>query len=144
MKSKIILENLKETMLFGQKLALKCSGGDIFSINGPLGAGKTSLVQGMAKGLGVKETVNSPTFNIIKIYKFKNLKSSIQKFIHIDAYRLKSSQELLDLGIEEIFISKNSLILIEWGDKVKEILPKNTKNIRIDYFKNNQRILYLS
>lgn len=140
---KIVLKDLKETLVYGKKVAKNSRGGDILALSGPLGAGKTSLAQGVAKGLGLKQKINSPTFNIIKIYLVKN-NIKIKEFIHIDAYRLKSSQELLFLGIEDIFNKKDVLILIEWSEKIKDILPTKTKFIKIDYYnKRKERIIFV-
>ncbi len=143
MKKKIILKNLEDTLSFGKKLALACKNKEIFAVSGPLGAGKTSLAQGLASGLGIKAKINSPTFNIIKVYSVNNHKS-IKEFIHIDAYRLKSSKELLSLGIDEYFLADNNIIYIEWADKIKEIIPKSAVNIKLDFYKEKEaRVIYL-
>ncbi len=142
MKKKIVLKNLEDTMSFGKSLALSCFGGEIFAVSGPLGSGKTSLAQGFARGFKIRNRVNSPTFNIIKIYKVVN-NQSIKEFVHIDAYRLKSSIELLSLGVEDFFNSKESVVFIEWADKIEDILPAKAKKIKIDYFKNKSaRLIY--
>jgi len=103
-----------------------------------LGAGKTTFTQYLAKALGVKQTVNSPTFNIIKIYKIKNQKSEIRNLVHIDAYRLHSPQELTALGIEEYFNDERTVTVIEWADKVKPILPKNSIFIKFKLSKSGR------
>ncbi len=140
---KIRLKDLAETLAYGEKLAKHSQGGDILALNGPLGSGKTSLAQGIAKGLNIKERINSPTFNIIKIYLVKG-DNKIKEFIHIDAYRLKSSQELLSLGIEDIFNRKDVIVLIEWSEKIKDILPTKARIIKIDYYnKNKERIIFV-
>lgn len=122
-------KNYQETFNLGKSLAIKCQGGEIFALNGPLGAGKTVFAQGLAQGLGIKDTVNSPTFNIIKIYPVKN-NSLVKEFVHIDAYRLKSSLELQALGVDEMFHDPLNIILVEWAEKIKDILP--SKYIKID------------
>lgn len=120
----------RETFDFGLILAKKLKGGEVLALSGDLGAGKTKLLQGLAKGLGVKGRVNSPTFNILKLYKvYRNPK--VKLFCHIDAYRLSSGKSLLSLGIEEYFLNKKAVTAIEWAEKVKKILPKKTKVIRI-------------
>ena len=100
------------------------SGGDVIGLIGPLGAGKTTFTQCLAKQLGVTKPVNSPTFNIVKIYQTNH--SQIKKLIHIDAYRLSSGQELEFLGVEEYFVDNSALTIIEWADKVMDILPSKT------------------
>jgi len=143
MEKKIILKDLKDTIELGKSLALKCSGKEIFAVSGSLGSGKTSLAQGISLGLGIKAKVNSPTFNIIKVYPVDN-HNTIKEFIHIDAYRLKSSNELLSLGINEYFLADNNIIYIEWADKIEEIIPKFAKRIKLDFYKNkDERIIYL-
>jgi tRNA threonylcarbamoyladenosine biosynthesis protein TsaE len=134
---KMISHSEKETMDFGKKLGQACRGGEVFALFGELGAGKTKLVQGLAKGLGVQGRVNSPTFNILKIYKMKRQVGHIKQsgrpkfFCHIDAYRLKSGKDLAALGVKEFFNSPETVTAIEWAERVKGILPKGVKIIRI-------------
>lgn len=97
----------------------------VCGLYGNLGAGKTSFTQAVAKELGVSENITSPTFVIEKIYELENKKFT--HLIHIDAYRLESSQELLSLGWEKIIDDKNNLILIEWPEKVADIMPEHIK-----------------
>lgn len=144
MKKKIILKDLNETLKFGKKLALSCFAEDILAVSGPLGSGKTSLAQGLALGFNIKEKINSPTFNIIKIYPVKEHKT-IKEFIHVDAYRLKSSRELISLGISDYFLADDNLIYIEWAEKINDIIPKRAKKIKLNYCnEKKQRLIYLS
>lgn len=138
--NKIIVKNIEETMTFAVKLSSNLKNGDILAVSGNLGVGKTSLAQALAKSFGVKEKVSSPTFNIIKVYQINN--NRINKFIHIDAYRLKSSEELLSIGIDDYFKENDSIIFIEWPEKIKDILPERTKTIKMEYLNNNQRIIF--
>ncbi len=135
---KIITTSEKETFDLAKKLAKDFKGGEIIGLTGNLGAGKTVFTKGIAKRLGINENINSPTFVIMKIYNtnFKNIKL----LIHIDAYRLKSSEELKAIGIDEYFNRSDVVMVIEWAEKIKKILPQNTKfiNIKID---NNKRII---
>ncbi len=142
MRKKIILKNLNDTLDFGMKLALSCKSKEIFAVSGPLGSGKTSLAQGIARGLNIKTKINSPTFNIIKTYSVIGHKI-IKEFVHIDAYRLKSSDELLFLGIDEYFLANDNIVYIEWASKIEEIIPKFAKKIRLDFSETKQRrIIY--
>lgn len=109
----------------------------IFAFSGDLGAGKTTLSQSIAQELGVKENVISPTFVIMKSYKINH--SDFEQLIHIDAYRLNSSRELEILGWQEIISNPKNLIIIEWPEKVADILPKNTKNIKLSHISENER-----
>lgn len=129
---KIISKNLKETEKivrnFVEKEFLKNKDGAlVVGLYGDLGSGKTAFTQAVAKCLGVKETITSPTFVIEKIYKLKN--KNFDHLIHIDAYRLKSGDELLHLGWEEIAKNPKNIIFIEWPERVAEILPNNIKKI---------------
>ncbi|MCH7551937.1 tRNA (adenosine(37)-N6)-threonylcarbamoyltransferase complex ATPase subunit type 1 TsaE [Patescibacteria group bacterium] len=96
-------------------------GAFVLALKGELGAGKTSFVQGLAKGLGVKGNVLSPTFLIVKSYKL----SRQRMFYHIDCYRLKSAKELLQLEWKEIIQNPNNIVAVEWADHVKSIIPKH-------------------
>ncbi|MCX6795008.1 MAG: tRNA (adenosine(37)-N6)-threonylcarbamoyltransferase complex ATPase subunit type 1 TsaE [Candidatus Falkowbacteria bacterium] len=138
---KTITKNETETFNLGQKLGEKCRGGEVFALIGELGAGKTKLLQGLAQGLGVKAKVNSPTFNIMKVYPIKRADANrkLKIFCHIDAYRLKSAQDLISLGVEEFFNSPDTVTAIEWGEKVKEIWPKKATVIKIKMLGKNTR-----
>ncbi|MEQ1500145.1 MAG: tRNA (adenosine(37)-N6)-threonylcarbamoyltransferase complex ATPase subunit type 1 TsaE [Parcubacteria group bacterium] len=97
----------------------------VVGLYGNLGAGKTTFTQALAKCVGVSDNVTSPTFVIEKIYELTNQKFT--HLIHIDAYRLESSEELVRLGWKEIISDKNNLILIEWPEKVIDIMPEHIK-----------------
>jgi tRNA threonylcarbamoyladenosine biosynthesis protein TsaE len=140
--SKYIIKTEKDTEKLAKKLAGQFKGWEIIGLIGNLGAGKTTFTQYLAKELGVKDIVNSPTFNIIKIYDIK--KSNIKQLIHIDAYRLNSPEELEVLGVNEYFEDKNTITIIEWADKVKNILPKNTIIINIKLNKKRERIFEIN
>ncbi len=125
----IITNNEQETFNLGKSLGKKCCGGEIFALQGNLGSGKTKFTQGLAQGLGVLNNVNSPTFNIFKLYK---LNGRIKYFCHLDTYRLKSEEDLISLGVEEFFNSPEAVVVIEWAEKVKKILPVRAKIIKIE------------
>lgn len=97
----------------------------VVGLYGDLGAGKTTFTQSVAKELGVQDQIVSPTFVIEKIYELAGQKFT--HFIHIDAYRLESSAELLQLGWDTIIKNKNNLIFIEWPERVGDIMPEHTK-----------------
>ena len=122
----------------------------VICLEGNLGGGKTTFVQGLAEGLGVKEMVNSPTFLIMKKYiasgqrKRTNAYSSLLEnkkynLYHFDCYRISNYQEILDLGFEEIISGKNNIIVIEWPEKIKEILPKERINIKFEFMDEKTR-----
>src|SRR3989344_5376080 len=99
-------------------LRVKKGSATVVTLSGPLGAGKTTFAQGIARALGVDETVSSPTYVIEKIYQLENQKW--QRLIHIDAYRLKSVHELAVLGWRELFADPVNLIVLEWPEHVAE------------------------
>ena len=105
----------------------------VVGLYGNLGAGKTTFTQAVAKSLGIDETVVSPTFVIEKIYELTNQKFS--HLIHIDAYRLESSSELVSIGWNEIISNPENLILIEWPERVSDVMPEHVK-IQINHLDN--------
>lgn len=118
-KKELILNNLNDTNEFGLKLAKLLPNGSTVLLDGDLGAGKTTLVRAIAKGLNIKEVVQSPTFNIMKIY----LKGD-RPIIHIDAYRLKDNN--VDIGLDEYIGYELGLTFIEWSQYIENLLPKNS------------------
>ncbi len=113
----------KETYELGKKLSKSLRGGEVIGLIGDLGTGKTAFSKGIAAGLGVKNTVTSPTFVIMKIYEGK------KKLVHIDAYRLTSYEDLRAIGIEDYLNRKDTVIVIEWADRLKGELPFAMQNI---------------
>lgn len=109
----------------------------VVGLYGNLGAGKTSFTQAVARELGVSDIVNSPTFVIEKIYETKH--PHFKRLIHIDAYRLESAAELSVLQFEELVTNKNNLILIEWPEKVAEIIPASHAKIHFEFVDENTR-----
>lgn len=114
---KKITTSEEETIKLGQEFVAGIKPGAVLGLVGELGAGKTQFVKGLAKGLGIKDVITSPTFVLLKKY---------NKLIHIDCYRLNNVEEVLDLGLEEYIKQENNIIVIEWADKIKKILPENT------------------
>lgn len=145
---KIITKSEKETKEIGKNLARTLRPG-IICLHGELGAGKTTLVKGIAEGLGIKENITSPTFALMNVYeildlRFKNsdFKSmeAIANLVHIDTYRLKSEQELVDIGAEDFLEQPNTLAIIEWPEKIQNLLQnKKVVNIKIEHLKNSER-----
>ncbi len=142
MNKPFIAENAKETQKFAVKFAkniLKTRSGKavVIGLTGELGAGKTVFAKGFAKGLGIKEVVVSPTFVLERIYRLKG--KNFKLFVHIDAYRFEKAKELSDLGFKDLIRNSHNIILIEWADNVKKILPDNSMKIKFEHIKNNQR-----
>ena len=141
---KIITSSEKQTFNFAKQFSKKLRGGEIIGLIGELGAGKTIFVKGLASGLGIKQTITSPTFVLMKVCPITNYKLQITNFVHIDAYRIKIPEDLLSIGVEEYFNRQDTITVIEWADKIKKILPTKTKYVKIKYSnsKNQRQINY--
>ena len=136
-------KSARETKKFAQKWVketLKVHGPVVFSLEGELGTGKTTFTQGFAVGLGIKEKIQSPTFVILKIYKCKGQGARGKQLVHVDAYRLKS-EDFKVLGWKNFIKNPNNIILVEWGNKIKNILPKNTIRIIFKHGKTQKERL---
>ena len=116
-----------ETEEFGLRFSRILEPGDVIALTGDLGAGKTALTKAIAKGLGVTETVTSPTFTIIKEYRSGRL-----PLYHFDVYRLSDGEEFLDIGGEE-YLDGDGLCVIEWAGIIEDVLPEETVFIRLEY-----------
>lgn len=116
----------EETAALAVQLAKKCVPGDIYCLDGDLGVGKTLFSQGFAKGLGITEPVNSPTFTIIQIYEEGRL-----PLYHFDVYRIGDVSEMDEIGYEDYFFGEG-VCLIEWAELVEEIIPPEAHHIRIE------------
>jgi len=110
-------------------LSGELGAGKTVTLSGELGAGKTSFAQGIAKALGITETVTSPTFVLEKIYTIP--RGHFSRLVHIDAYRLTGGEELHALGFDEIMGSTDSLVVLEWPEKVTDILPAPAHRIKL-------------
>lgn len=107
----------------------------VIALCGELGAGKTTFIQGFMKGLGIKQRITSPTFII-----FRRHEISGTSVYHFDLYRIKTAKEIISLGFKKILKDPNNIILIEWPESVKKLLPKNTIWVCLEHGKNiNQR-----
>jgi tRNA threonylcarbamoyladenosine biosynthesis protein TsaE len=129
---KMLSSSQEETSLIAERLSNLLQPNDVITLEGDLGAGKTTFTKGLAKGLGVKRVVNSPTFTIIKEY------SGRMQLFHMDVYRLHDSEE--DLGFAEYFFG-GGVSVIEWAHYIKEYLPENYLTIKINLKVNDNREL---
>lgn len=128
MDKTIITNTSEETKKIAQNLAQNLGNTRFLALFGELGSGKTTFVQGFAKGLGLKERIISPTFIIVRSYELE-----VMSFYHIDLYRVQNSNELEGLGLKEIFNDQKNIVAVEWAEKIKELLPP--KRVEI-YFEN--------
>ena len=135
---KIDVCNLHDTEIVGKIISQNLEKGTVLCLDGDLGAGKTTLTQFIAKKFGVNEYITSPTFTIIKEYEGK------LPFYHMDVYRIDSEDDMYDLGYEE-YIYSEGITIIEWSQKIKNMLPENRINIDIQRGSDdNTRILYIT
>ena len=125
-----------ETRTIGKELARTLTGGDIIILKGELGAGKTAFTKGIAEGLGVKNEVTSPTFTLMSVYQVPN-HETIKEMVHVDTYRLNTFEEILEIGIEEYLGKQDTLMIIEWPEKVDKLLD-NKKLIVVAIKQENE------
>ena len=124
----------KETQDLGKTFAEKLKTGGIIALYGNLGSGKTTFVQGLAKGLGIKQKIISPTFIIVRKYELGD-----RNFYHIDLYRIGNEEDVLGLGLEDILSDRSNIIAIEWPEKIEKFLPKKRVNLFFKYLEEDKR-----
>lgn len=152
-----IAKNASQTKKLGEELAKKILrslisrrqlGALVLALEGELGSGKTTFLQGFARGLGVKGKILSPTFIIVRKLQITNHKLQtipnaqnykFKTFYHIDCYRLKKSKELLGLGFKKIIADLQNIVAVEWADRVKKILPKKVVWLKFEFIGKNAR-----
>ena len=116
----------EETFALGEKLGREAKPGQIYTLNGDLGTGKTVFTQGFASGLGITEPVNSPTFTILQLYEEGRM-----PFYHFDVYRIGDVEEMDEIGYEDCFYGEG-VCLIEWAELIEEILPEKVIAVTIE------------
>src|SRR3989338_10671522 len=140
--------NFQETQKLGENFAAEILARDpqknatVLALQGDLGAGKTTFLQGFAKGLGIKEIVNSPTFVIMKKFELKN--NEFKYFYHFDCYRLNNYEEILHLGFKEIIADPKNIVAIEWPEKLGDLLPQNAIKISFEHLSEDERELTIN
>ena len=137
MEQKIaVIKNEYETREFGKELGLKAEPGTVIALVGDLGTGKTTLTKAIAEGVGVKDVITSPTFNIVKQYDSGRL-----PLYHFDVYRIGDVDEMYELGYEEYFYG-NGVCVIEWADIIEELIPEDALLIEIEYGEKEGERIY--
>lgn len=137
MEQKItVIKNEYETRKFGKELGLKAEPGTVIALVGDLGTGKTTLTKAIAEGVGVKDVITSPTFNIVKQYDSGRL-----PLYHFDVYRIGDVDEMYELGYEEYFYG-NGVCVIEWADIIEELIPEDALLIEIEYGEKEGERIY--
>lgn len=148
--SKYLSRSQKDTKQIAQDIlrefwARERKGALVLALVGDLGAGKTNFTQGLAKFLGIQQTVSSPTFVLMKRYSINSKTSSdlgldgLSNLYHFDAYRLNNSKEILDLGWEDVVSSRENLIVVEWAEKIQDILSSDAVRVDFKSYNENQR-----
>lgn len=154
-----ITNNYQETQQIAEEFAKDLQGGEVLCLYGDLGYGKTTFVQGLAKGLGIKGKIISPTFIIMRTYKGNLISSSsdpatggrVEKsnqnspqlinFYHVDLYRINSEKEIVDLGLLDIINQPESIVAIEWSEKMGKLLSGKRIDVKFKYIDESKRII---
>jgi tRNA threonylcarbamoyladenosine biosynthesis protein TsaE len=132
MKIEAITKSDAETILFSEKIGRHAKAGYVFAITGDLGAGKTVFAKGIARGLGIKEEITSPTFTLLEVYE------GTLVFYHFDLYRIENKTEFRNLNFEEYW-EAGGVSVIEWAEKAEGLLPLNSIIVKIEYLTENER-----
>lgn len=138
---KIVIKSPAEMEKFSRAVAKSLKGGVVLALTGELGAGKTSFVKGLAKALGIRRIVQSPTFLLMKCYptpKAIRAKKNIHDFCHVDAYRIKKDHELMAIGFVEHLEDDGTVMVVEWANLVQKLIPPEA--LWID-FEHGERML---
>jgi tRNA threonylcarbamoyladenosine biosynthesis protein TsaE len=126
---------VEQTHALGERLGAVLLPGDVLALRGELGAGKTNLVQGLARGLGITEDVNSPTFILANEYYSGRL-----PLYHIDAYRVENAEEADGFGLDD-YLNGDGVTVIEWAERVREALPHDVLWLELEYVGENERLI---
>lgn len=132
---KIITHSEKETENFAFELSQTVKFGTVLTLNGDLGAGKTVFARGFARGLGVTEAVSSPTYTIAQEYALPNGK----RLYHLDLYRISSPEAGLAFGVDEFFNDPKAIALVEWPERIGEVISEDAVKINIRYLNDSER-----
>lgn len=126
--------SFEQTQMIGKDLGSKLKGGEILALYGDLGSGKTTFVQGVALGLGIKRRIISPTFIIVRKYAL-----TMKNFYHIDLYRIDSERDIEGLGLKEIIDNQENIVAIEWAQKLGSLLSKKRIDIKFEHLDQDKR-----
>ena len=129
----VIVRSVAQMNALARRMLKGVHGGDVLALSGELGAGKTTFVQGLAKAARIAEQITSPTFVLMKIYALPQSVNNIEQLCHIDAYRLESGADLAAIGAQEYIGDARTLTVIEWPERVKELIPRMAIQVSFDY-----------
>ncbi len=136
-----ITKSAAETQKLGEEVGNNLARGKVIALSGELGSGKTTFVQGLAKGLGIKDRIISPTFIIVRKYVIGNKENSVQDLYHVDLYRLEGNLEgeIQNLGLSDIWNNQENVVVIEWAEKIRDFLPEGTTWINFENMGGEER-----
>lgn len=134
-----ITRSVEETLALGERLAATLAPGTVVALTGDLGAGKTALTKGLARGLGVTEPITSPTFTLVAEHPARDGR----RVYHVDLYRLDAPQQAVDIGIEEE-LAPDGWTIIEWAERLGDLLPPGTVRVQIEIVSENERRIIVS
>lgn len=141
MKQEFTTHSSEETTQLGERLAQDFRAGILVTLKGDLGAGKTSMTQGILARFGAEKPYTSPTFVIMKQYDIHNdTHPTVRRIYHVDAYRV-DAEKLLSIGWDEWVHDEHGLVIVEWPERIQEILPENRMNISLQWLDENQRLI---
>jgi tRNA threonylcarbamoyladenosine biosynthesis protein TsaE len=147
----IITTGYKDTQEFGSFFSKRLKGGEVLALYGDLGSGKTTFMQGLARGLGITKNIISPTFIIMRSYEIgtgnKAIDSEAQarrgqgtkNLYHLDLYRIENVDQASDLGLNELMGDPENIVAIEWPDKIENLLPEKRINLYFEYLQDDKR-----
>lgn len=152
MQQKIITHSAQATKDIAYSLAASLTSGEVLALTGELGSGKTTFVQGLAEYFGCAKQISSPTFTLVQEYAIKQKKTKqlkrntkkapLQYLIHLDCYRLNSIQEIINLGLTDYLNQQDAILIIEWAEKIKSLLPPHTYWLSLRHGRQpNERII---
>lgn len=130
-------KTLNELQVIAQDFTQKLAGGQVYGLNGELGAGKTTFVQFVAQSLGIQEIVNSPTYTYLKVY---NIPGSDNILVHVDAYRIKSGFDVDSIGLADYLVDDKAIIFVEWAENIRDLLPEKAKYLNFKILSEKREI----
>lgn len=135
----IITKSSQQTQNLGEKIGLDLKPGTVIALSGDLGSGKTTFLKGLAKGLGIKKRIVSPTFVFVKQYFVGKV-----NFYHADLYRIENPKDTQGLGLKELFEDHNGITAVEWAEKFPEIFPKEAIKMNFTYLNDKERKIVIN
>lgn len=140
-KKVVTTECFEDTQKLGFDFAKQLSSGAVVTLHGNLGSGKTTFVQGLAKGFGIKKRIISPSFIIMRTYEVgeKSKDLGIKHFYHVDLYRIETEKDIEGLGLLELINNKETIVVVEWPDKIEHLLPEDRIDLYFEYMADDKR-----